>query len=478
MKNPKPLGGPPKRAAIRHTPFPGVIDSNRWTVKEGRWPSMIDRRDLDGEGFVMEVPLDGTPEDRKLRLHEQAHVAWTPNVEASEIEGVDPKILNATEDARMIQLMNSRNREWKTVNETACIMPEQAQLQHEAAFRRLGVRMQGGEEVPGEKVMSLAQAAALTAASQGYLEAGFFQQWCDNNNLGFIPQKVKQLHRKHYATNPKRRFKVEQKMAKKEKREPTGTDQPTFEDAIAYAKELEEYFDELEAAMNEAAAEMEAAEMPADIVQAMRQMMPSMPLEQLTETHEPDKQGWEDNQWGRMDVEQVPLPLRLRGDPSRKVRAVDIGAVPRFMHRLPVDQRIFGRRRKHRRFQGTLLIDLSGSMSLTPEEVEEILRRWPAVTIGTYSGTGGGYGKLRIIAKKGKRAGHEHLGPPAGGANEVDGPALDWLGRQRGPRVWISDGHVSGSGENFAQWFWLDAARKVNRFKIKRIPNVQELLRD
>lgn len=443
--NPPPLGGEPGKAPRKHTPFPSIIDGHLWTVKEGNYPAMIDRRLLETEGGIMQVPLDDSLAARKLRLHEQAHVAWTPNVDLNNVPDVDPKSLNATEDARVIHLMNRRNGDWRKVNAGELMLSAQQVRDYEAAFSRLGVRMRGGEEVPGEKVMPLVQAARLVAAAQGYYESRLFEGWTASNGLDFVNEVVHDMHYRHIG----------------------GKENPTFEDATAYAQELQQHFDNLEQLIRDAKDALDEADMP----EQFKHKMKELPADQLE-----DKPGWDNDQWGEMEIQNVPLPLKLRGDPSRKTRATDMGAVPRYLHRLPVDQRVFGRRRKHRRFQGTLLIDLSGSMSLSPEQVEEILQRWPAVTIGTYSGYGNGKGVLRIIAKKGRRCDHEYLGCPAGGTNEVDGPALDWLGKQRGPRVWISDGYVSGAGENFQPWFWLDAARKVNRHKIKRIEDVQDLL--
>ena len=114
-------------------------------------------------------------------------------------------------------------------------------------------------------------------------------------------------------------------------------------------------------------------------------------------------------------------------------------------------------------------------MSLAPHEVDEILSRWPAVTIATYAGDDYS-GVLRIVAKNGRRAGIEYLGCPSAGNNMVDGPALDWLAKQKGPRIWISDGEVTGIG-GMTPNLLLDAARKVRKGKIKRIADVQDLIR-
>jgi hypothetical protein len=39
------------------------------------------------------------------------------------------------------------------------------------------------------------------------------------------------------------------------------------------------------------------------------------------------------------------------------------------------------------------------------------------------------------------------IAQPSGCGNIIDGPALSWLATQDQPRVWISDGHVTGAHE-------------------------------
>lgn len=455
-RKPIPLGGLPAEAPRKHTPFPSIIDGNPWEVKEGRWPSFIDRSKIESQGGVMQVPLGSEEVDRKLRLHEQAHVAWTPK-EADKAEnnyGVHPKTLGACEDARLIELMNGRNPEWERINKSTDLIPPYLLQKHTADFAALAEKLaranEGDDEegiLPPVKTMTMLEAAQLVAASRGQYEAQHFDNLCAQYGLDFIPEKVSELHNKWLGEGMFARVKRKVKGEKKP--------EPAFEDAVSYAMELEQFFQELEDQMEEEAGELEDADMPP---------MPWIPP--LTD---------DEARWGDMRIEEAPLTERLKGDPSRKVRATDMGAVPRYMHRLVSDQRVFGKRRKQQIFQGTVLIDLSGSMSLTPQEVDEILQRWPAVTIATYSGNDAD-GVMRIVAKNGRRAHTGWLGPPAGSNNMVDGPALDWLCRQKGPRVWISDGGVTGLGGH-GRNLVLDAARKCNRGRVKRIENVQELIR-
>lgn len=138
-----------------------------------------------------------------------------------------------------------------------------------------------------------------------------------------------------------------------------------------------------------------------------------------------------------------------------------------FVHRGLVDGRVF--RRAVRSLGGTVLIDTSGSMSLSAENVDAILvAARSAVKIAMYSGKGD-VGELRVIASKGRRAAVDDLAP-FGSGNIVDLPALEWLARERGPRVWISDGGVTGiddvpSGELQRRCTSLCARSKVERVR-------------
>lgn len=443
-RNPRkttPLGGAPSQEPLLHTPFPGLIDQNKWTVIEERWPSFINRNDLEGEGGIMGVPLAGTDADRKLRLHEQAHVAFTPNIRVEEVRalGVQERTLNACEDARVISMMNRRSKDWEQINESQDLLPSFLRTKHERDFMSVAqnlIKRAEDKKASMESEISLLEVARLIAGSRGYFESAFFDRIAGQANLGWVVDEVEKLHDRFLA--PKK-------------------EEPTFEDTIAYAQELERVFEDLAKAIQEQ-------------VDDLAELDHSLQMPQLD-------QG--DPYWGEMIMETAPLTEPLRGDPSRRVRSTDTGAIPRYMHRLPTDQKVFGRRRKHQHFQGTVLIDLSGSMSLEPEEVDEILHRWPAVTIATYSGKLPGdplKGKLRIVAKNGRRASIEWLNRPAKGDNLIDGPALDWLAKQKQPRVWISDGGVTGVGGQ-SRALLIDAGKKVRQGKIKRIPNVQELIR-
>lgn len=155
--------------------------------------------------------------------------------------------------------------------------------------------------------------------------------------------------------------------------------------------------------------------------------------------------------WGQMTIIRPPRPLRLPKTKSSrsKYSATDAGASPRYIHRLLTDGQVFAR--KKRVPGGSVLIDDSGSMSWTNQEVQHIVESAPAVDIGAYSGSGG-TGELVIISEDGTWADAE-LNRPNGGGNVVDMPALEWLATKKEPRIWVSDQlvvPVNGSMEEAA----------------------------
>ncbi len=58
-----------------------------------------------------------------------------------------------------------------------------------------------------------------------------------------------------------------------------------------------------------------------------------------------------------------------------------------------------------------------------------------------------------------------------GNLNLIDGPALDWLRSRRepGPRVWLSDGRVTGAREATTSGLVADATRRLKAARAIRV---------
>lgn len=183
-----------------------------------------------------------------------------------------------------------------------------------------------------------------------------------------------------------------------------------------------------------------------------------------------------EDEWGSMSIEEPQRPHRIVNNiysQRRRTRLTDAGSVIRRPERMLTDGMTFAQRRNARDIVGAVLIDNSGSMHFSAEEVEELMLAAPGVIVAHYSGSGNG--TLTIAAKDGRRVAVEDLAPRFGG-NCVDGPALDWLATQAGPRVWISDGWVTGRMCGMTTGLVNIALDKCNNHNITRVPTLKQLL--
>ncbi len=158
------------------------------------------------------------------------------------------------------------------------------------------------------------------------------------------------------------------------------------------------------------------------------------------------------NCWGPMEILAPPLPFRSSKHQggARSRRGYGFSGPFRFPGRalFPVaDGRAFMEHRPGYWQLGTMLIDCSGSMrtQVTHERIMAVLESAPSATIALYAGRHGGQsGTLLIAADKGRHVSEDVLNDWENEGNVIDGPALQWLSRQKRPRVWISDGLVTG----------------------------------
>lgn len=174
---------------------------------------------------------------------------------------------------------------------------------------------------------------------------------------------------------------------------------------------------------------------------------------------------------GRMEIARPPLTVVLhrRRGPGRGYRPAAEGSVVRYLDRWPSGMIFRGCAR--RRGKATVLIDTSGSMTLSAKDLDRLLAETPVgVTVAIYSGQDA-KGELRIVAARGLRASDAHLEPFAVG-NVVDAPALAWLARQPSPRVWVSDGHVTGVGDRGSDAVRGECKELALKGRIRRVSDV------
>lgn len=184
--------------------------------------------------------------------------------------------------------------------------------------------------------------------------------------------------------------------------------------------------------------------------------------------------GGDTNEWAEMEVKEPPRPHSIPNElKARKTIKADTGAVPIALHRATIDGRVF-RERRRKPGLGAVLIDQSGSMSMSVEDVEMILSFLPGAVIAGYASSG--YtGELRVLARSGRRVEREDLLIPKSG-NGVDGPALRWIEQFPGPRFWVSDGFITGRNDGAAgEMLTREVKETMGRARILRVPNCSEL---
>jgi len=209
--------------------------------------------------------------------------------------------------------------------------------------------------------------------------------------------------------------------------------------------------------------------------------------EMLKSLGEAGKEQRESQQWGRgniprkgvkemweeLRVAKPPLVRSVIGAIGKKRVASATGRNPRRMSRLLTDpeRRIFDRTVKGA--GGVVLVDTSGSMRLSADQVKEIVLHAPSALVAMYSG--GAYKpkpNLWVIANKGRMV--EQM-PRPNGSNGMDYPALEWAVKQRqrpsSPVIWVSDGGVTGRHDAFHDDLVMECVRLCKKQGVYVVPD-------
>ena len=128
----------------------------------------------------------------------------------------------------------------------------------------------------------------------------------------------------------------------------------------------------------------------------------------------------------------------------------DRGIVPKNMYRMTTDRKVFTNRKVIA--GASMMIDCSGSMGWTSDDIREVIELLPASNIAGYVGYGfkeEGYdGMIKVIAQDGRIDTKAISDLQEYGLNSVDYDGLKWLAEQPEPRIWVSDQQVVGVDED------------------------------
>lgn len=423
-------------------PIPEALQKGPWDVQAG-----TANRTTNG---LMVVPLTSDLHDMVVRTHEMAHAKWSPKDPAEIPRDVNPAVLSAVEDARVNALAMNAKADLSPGFDPRVVGVITERLVEKKDWDSLALLAVSTSSVPGTREIVGAamassmprkiQAAVASVAERIYNKPSSFDTTI--TTARWLEKRLGQIHQEEKDK--------EESEAKSSIKRIAGT-------TTAVDHEMDKRLGEDKKEMEKLTGGLKMDEV----------MRPGFIKPYWMEGHA---------SWGKLSVIEEPeRPNRLPGRMGRRLRATDTGAALVFPQRLMQDGRVFAR--KQQAYGATVLVDGSGSMSLTADQVWQILMAAPGATVAIYSGNGYS-GGLRILAKNGTYVNKEWVrGMPFGGGNIVDYPALKWAAKGDEPRIWISDGQVTGVNDSFHHGNQVECFELCVRARILRLPNPTEAIK-
>ena len=168
---------------------------------------------------------------------------------------------------------------------------------------------------------------------------------------------------------------------------------------------------------------------------------------------------------------------QVKGHLGRKKKPTTTGKALRYPERLLTDpqRRIFST--KQRSSGGVVLIDQSGSMDLTEDDLERLLELSPSALVIGYSHKprSKGVPNAWVIANRGHRVATGSI-PSGNIGNGVDGPVLDYaIANRRGnePVIWVFDGQATDAIDNSQKHLTEAIARMVHKHRVTVAPTME-----
>jgi hypothetical protein len=429
-----------KKMHVPH-PFPEALPSGHgWVIEEMHPGESMATTNIPGKR--MRVPLKNRIQERNVRAHEMGHAAWSPKDEPGKIakrNKIEVRSLQVAEDLRVnMSLNNSRVDIWEG-------------LQDPDGWEGVATAMQ--DMVDNGNVEEAIQTAVyFTVSAVGTDDRDKF--------IEATPEVIRTSVKKtvnRAATMMAGRNCYEAPLPWKR--------------TIAVARYLDSVLPVKQAPKQFTNDKVPDIQTKSDL-EKLAEQIKNGEIEQDSKGNKTKPKHLVDPEstWGDMTIETPP---RRETAEMRRVapvyRSCDSGTRIRSLSRLHTDGKIFGYRVKQA--GGTCLIDVSGSMYLSPEDIYSMVSKAPHATVAIYAG-GSTTGTLRILIKGGRSVEKDQMHFRFGN-NIIDGPALQWLARQQAPRVWISDGLVTGCNATRSPKLYMDRDRLVAAGKIKRVPDVE-----
>jgi hypothetical protein len=443
---------------ITNRPLPEAIDGLPWTVTitpPSNHGSGILYGVTDLGAHRMTLPPEEHPSARYVRLHELAHAKWTPrNVpphRAAKLAKATVPDVQAAEDLR-IQSMLALHR----------LMPPDLRHRSEDDLRQfagaIASHIRRNDAFSALEVMTWARISSGIAAHQtGYRP---------KHRLGWLPNIHAELES------------IEDTVAEMLDDGPQ-TERWTTVRGLAQHIATTAVIESLPKRKTRA---MPFRKITIPLARRMRELLDAAkPSLDMPKPCMPPDRSSTFARWGKLH-NLPPLPLtenhQPKAQPTKRRLAQLAGNRIGSLRRLLTDGRAFRRDIRKPTKGGTILIDASGSMDLAASEIRAILDASPAATVAMYSGNNH-TGTVSVIAKAGRMATDQAIADrreEVGQGNIVDGPALEWLGKQAEPRTWICDGVVTGCGDSRSLPLNLEANRLTQSGRITRHASVSNYL--
>jgi len=200
------------------------------------------------------------------------------------------------------------------------------------------------------------------------------------------------------------------------------------------------------------------------------------PLKRITPSDPDSPTG----RWADLNIERCAMPKYSKGIMGKKRIATNMGRRPRRIHRMLTDpaMRVFDRTTKGT--GGMVIIDASGSMSFTTEQIQQIITHAPGATVAIYSDRNDGQTtNFWVVADKGRMVENVE-NCDYGYGNGCDFPAIQWgvknRRNQKAPLVWVTDGGVCGVGDSFSDVLGLQCLTYARKNRYIVVPHVEEAI--